>query len=61
MFGNNKMWMLELKFIPPTKNEQPTNLQGCTTSHQMWTRIQTEYAELAAENGHLLMAKFCEY
>lgn len=27
----------------------------------MWTRIQTEYAELAAENGHLLMAKFFDY
>lgn len=43
------------------KNEQQANLQGCTTSHQMWTRIQTEYAELAAENGHLLMAKFFDY
>ena len=43
------------------KTEQQANLQGCTTSHQMWTRIQTEYAELAAENGHLLMAKFFYY
>ena len=42
------------------KAEQQANLQGCTTSHQMWTRIQTEYAELTAENGHLLMAKFFE-
>ena len=39
------------------KPEQQTKLHGCTTAAEMWDRIQTEYAEMAAENAHLLMAK----
>lgn len=40
------------------KPEQQAALHGCMTAHEMWTKIQTEYAENAAENEHLLMAKF---
>lgn len=43
------------------KPEQQASVQGCSTALEMWTRIQTEYAEMAAENGHLLMAKFFDY
>lgn len=44
-----------------TKAEQQTALHGCQTAHEMWSKIQAEYAENAAENEHLLMAKFFDY
>lgn len=43
------------------KTEQQASLHGCVTAHDMWKRIQMEYAENAAENEHLLMAKFFDY
>lgn len=43
------------------KLEQQVSLHGCVTAREMWTRVQTQYAEVAAENTHLLMARFFEY
>lgn len=40
------------------KLEQQTALHGCSTALEMWRRIQTEYAEAAAESEHLLWGKF---
>ena len=43
------------------KTDQQSSLHGCLTASQMWSRIQTEYAQAVADNEHLLMAKFFEY
>ena len=40
---------------------QQCSLHGLYTSHSMWTRIQTEYAQAAADNVHLVTAKFFDY
>ena len=43
------------------KTEQQGSLHGCSTAFQMWTRIQTEYAQVMADNEHLITAKFFAY
>lgn len=43
------------------KTEQQCSLHGCQTAHSMWTRIQAEYAQVAADNEHLFTAKFFNY
>ena len=43
------------------KIEQQGSLHGCSTAFQMWTRIQTEYAQVMADNEHLITAKFFAY
>lgn len=43
------------------KPEQQAALHGCTTAFEMWSRITTEYAEIAAESEHLLWGKFYAY
>ena len=42
-------------------NDQQCSLHGCKTAAEMWTRITTEYAQSAADNEHLVMAKFFDY
>ncbi len=54
------MWMPELTFIPPSKTNNKQIYKGALNPIRCGP-IQTEYAELAAENGHLLMAKFFDY
>lgn len=43
------------------KTDQQSSLHGCRTASQMWSRIQTEYAQAIADNEHLLLSKFFEY
>lgn len=40
---------------------QQGSLHGCTTAHEMWTRVKTEYAENSAQNVHMLTLKFMDY
>ena len=43
------------------KFEQQSSLHGCPTAFSMWSRIQTEYAQVMADNEHLITAKFFDY
>lgn len=50
-----------LSIYSAINSDQQLTLHGCQTASEMWTKIMTEYAEVAIENKHLLMAKFFAY